>query len=73
MNNIQEIARQNKLNLMEISILVRLYEEHPNMMSVNDLMDDGRFFFDVKNGYKSLVRKGIVKMEGQYLKLCVIV
>lgn len=64
MRDIQEFAKENKLTLLETSILVHIYKEHPNMVLVQDLIDDERFFGTVTNELDALVRKGIVKMEG---------
>ncbi|MBM7599433.1 DNA-binding MarR family transcriptional regulator [Virgibacillus halotolerans] len=63
MRDIQEIKKRHKLNLLEISILVRLYEEHPNKVLLQDLVDDERFFGAVTNELDTLVSKGIVKIE----------
>lgn len=35
MRDIHEIIKQNKLNLIEISIPVYLYQEHPNMALIH--------------------------------------
>lgn len=74
MRDIQKIIKQNKLNLIEISILDHLYKEHPNMVLVQDLIEDERFFGTVTNELDALVRKGIVKLDGtKYGVVCGIV
>lgn len=64
MKDVQTVAKKNKLSLTETIILMRIYDMDPDMVKLQDLIDEENFSDVIINEVNALVRKKIVKMYG---------
>ncbi|WP_249871621.1 hypothetical protein [Oceanobacillus saliphilus] len=67
--NFLEIAKENRLNVIEISILVFLNRKFPNAASVEEMITNEKGYWQVRKGISSLINKGFVTKDNNKYKI----
>ncbi|MEC5425988.1 hypothetical protein QGM71_21275 [Virgibacillus sp. C22-A2] len=68
MTNILEIAQNNKLSLIEVSILVELDKKYPRTVSIDEVTTN-KAYWKIKKGVQNLIAKGFVEEEFKKYKI----
>ncbi|MGJ9458772.1 hypothetical protein [Oceanobacillus sp. CF4.6] len=67
--NYLEIAKEHKLNLIEVSILVQLQQRYPAAVSMEELTTDEKVYRQVMKNVNTLVKKDIVEKDEHKYRL----
>ncbi|MGP4107775.1 hypothetical protein [Virgibacillus sp. L01] len=65
MKNILEVAQENNLNLIEVSILVELNKNYPQTIEIKDVTNDGQ----VRENINNLIQIGFVEKRFQKYRI----
>ncbi|SEQ24184.1 hypothetical protein SAMN05216232_2005 [Virgibacillus subterraneus] len=65
MKNILEVAQENNLNLIEVSILVELNKNYPQTIEIEEVTNDGQ----VRENINNLIQIGFVEERFQKYRI----
>ncbi|MBP1948477.1 hypothetical protein [Virgibacillus litoralis] len=65
MKNILEVAQENNLNLIEVSILVELNKNYPQTIAIEEVTNDGQ----VRENINNLIQIGFVEERFQKYRI----